>query len=462
MSDSPSNQVTAYSQGSPAFAQQGSVDWVALGRTQYSVSIAILGRLAKAGIDPLTVAFGQAMCARIPIGTHGEKVLSDSMNKLTSKSFVADMLWFGVGVRHILRELVQTSQGCSLIALGAALTEGHSFEVSALVIYEMAKECGGPQELTPSLEQWEALVRVAAPVFHGTTFGLRISQFAKFGMLRPEMPANSKESANPHPTDLAKVLLSIGQIVHGSLQSVSVQGGCCCSWIAAWADSVLGLRVLVRKVNGEVAYANYNLDTTFAQVEVTFLGNSDPGRVLCVQSSYLVRSGEDFIKKCFTGIRESMGFQISEFRLGRLKWETMLSDVFGAHFEALMCHTNGKPSPLRSFQRKEAYDHGTPPKVPLNKDVIFSRMLAITIISFAVRNGSDEYNGIAMRYHLRANELIPELRQCNEQVLFAITNFLKLYGSEETLLDSPKDSKFSNLDILEGEFGDYGKLLQSF
>lgn len=44
-----------------------------------------------------------------------------------------------------------------------------------------------------------------------------------------------------HPADLARVLLSIGQVVQGTLQSVSLQGGCCCSWIAAWADFVLGL-----------------------------------------------------------------------------------------------------------------------------------------------------------------------------------------------------------------------------
>ena len=55
-------------------------------------------------------------------------------------------------------------QGCSLIALCGALTKGHAIPVSALVLYEIVKECGSPRKLAPSLEQWEALVRVAASV----------------------------------------------------------------------------------------------------------------------------------------------------------------------------------------------------------------------------------------------------------------------------------------------------------
>ncbi|KAJ8110875.1 hypothetical protein OPT61_g6393 [Boeremia exigua] len=92
------------------------------------------------------------MCIRLPIGAHGERVLTQAMSTLAAKSCAADLLWFGTGVRQILRELVQTSQGCSLVALCAALTEGHSIAVSALVLYDIAKQTGGPQELQPSLE----------------------------------------------------------------------------------------------------------------------------------------------------------------------------------------------------------------------------------------------------------------------------------------------------------------------
>lgn len=41
-----------------AFSQQGTIDWTALRKMQLSASVAIVGRLAAAGIEALTVAVG--------------------------------------------------------------------------------------------------------------------------------------------------------------------------------------------------------------------------------------------------------------------------------------------------------------------------------------------------------------------------------------------------------------------
>jgi hypothetical protein len=447
-----------------AFGQQGSLDWVALGRTQYSVSIAILGRLAKAGIDTLTVAFGQAMCLQLPIGIHGERVLTDSMSGLTAKSFAADLLWFGVGVRHILRELVQTSQGCSLIALCAALTESHSISVSALVLYEIAKECGGPQELAPSLEQWEALIRIAASVFNATTFGLRIHQIAKFGITH--QGRTSTRPSTSHPSDLAKLLLSLGQIVHGNLQSVSIHGGSCCSWIAAWADFVLGLRVLVRDTDGNIVYTNYNTKETFAQVNIRFVEDESHGRMLCVQSSHMIRSGTEFIQKCFGRQRlaHSAGSDVV-FCPGRLHWDTMFSDTFGDQFMVLIKRKGGEHFPPQPFAREEAREDSRQwgldePSSLLTADQIFSRLLGIAIIVLAVLGTADIRSGGARRYLVRACESIPELRQCNEQILFAITNFLTLYGPEDSLLDCSKQSDLPAIQQLVQEYAQYNYRLR--
>lgn len=74
------------------FSQQGSVDWVALAQMQFSTSVAVLGRFAAAGIDTLTVAFGQAMCCRLPLGIPGETVLHDSMKRLVAFSSFGDVI----------------------------------------------------------------------------------------------------------------------------------------------------------------------------------------------------------------------------------------------------------------------------------------------------------------------------------------------------------------------------------
>lgn len=412
---------------------------------QYSASIAVLGRLANAGIDTLTIAFGQAMCQRLPIGSYGEKVLADSMSQLTAKSFAADLLWFGVGVRHVLHDLVQTSQGCSLVALCAALTEAHSTSVSALVLFEIAKACGGPHELTPSIEQWKALINVTAPVFNKSTLGVRINQIARVLAKKPL----EKSIPAAHPTDLAKLLLSVGEIVQGSLLSVSVEGGLSCSWVAAWAGFGLGLKVLMRDADGNVVYANFDTKETSAQVHVEYLADHASDNVSIVQSRHVLRSGTEFIRRCLRRNSAILGPEVFGHP-GRLNWDTMLSDTFGDHFNNLVKSGEGGNLQLRPIKRREAalrtQDDSTErfmeeDQPNLNENQIFTRVIAIVIIIKAVYSSLEVYNGCAQRTYLRAINYISELRPCNEQVLFAINGFLDLYGPEECVLDCPSSSK---------------------
>lgn len=187
-------------QGS-SFTQQGTVDWVALGQTPIQVTITVLGRLSSAGIEPLTVEFGRAMCSKIPLGAYGEKVLRGAMASLKACSSFGDVIWFGVGVRHILRILVQTAQGASLVALCASLSESHSLSTSALVLYEMSKQSGSPKELMPSFVQLEALVKVCASVLCSITFGIRVDQLLKLAGYDHPTDVSSRAG---HPQDWLK------------------------------------------------------------------------------------------------------------------------------------------------------------------------------------------------------------------------------------------------------------------
>lgn len=452
-----------------SFAQQGSLDWVALGNMQYSASIAVLGRLAKAGIDSLTVAFGQAMCTKLPIGSHGENILAGAMSTLAAKSCASDLLWFGTGVRHVLRELVQTSQGCSLVALCAALTEGHSIAVSALILYDIAKQVGGPQDLQPSLEQWQALIRTAAPAFNSTTFGLRVQQIARFA----PSPAivnrvGSDENAHRfhkvmtgtinttpdigHPTDLAKVLLSIGQIVQGNLHSVSLKGGCCCSWIAAWADFVLALRVLVRDVDGIIVFANFNPTEASAQVTINYVADIPNDKVVYLQTSHVVRSGVDFVRHCFGRHRLMQDHDIV-FHSGSLTWDTMWTLSFGVSFNALIqdgdVQTTKDQTSIQKALDEKSGDVFLPPRL------VFSRVIAIAIlVLFAKSPVVQKYSSVEL-YLSRLCTGMAELRCHKEQIQADLNEFLRILGPADSLLDLDEAGNESALDILIDQYFKY-------
>ena len=251
------------------FAQQGTIDWTKLSSSTFSATVSILGRLSAHGLEPLTVAVAQAMFLQIPIGPHGEKALRNSMLTLKSLSSFGQVLWFGVGVRHILHTLVQTSQGAASVALAACLTETHSAEFSASVFYEIAKLMGSPAELSPSFQQWEQYVRVCSGIFADTHFAHRVAKLARLAGLDLNKDWNASQITEPR--SLADLIILLGRVKTGQLESINVAGsGLECCWVACYCDFLLGLRVMTSGNTGEVISQNYDQIKDQAQVFVCF------------------------------------------------------------------------------------------------------------------------------------------------------------------------------------------------
>lgn len=329
---------------SQQFSTKGSVDWAGLGRMQFSASVAILGRLAAAGVEPLTVAVGQAMCSRIPLGVHGEKVLMEAMGKLQAFSSFGDLIWFGVGVRHILRTLVQTSQGASLVALCAALAEGHSIPTAALMIFEMSKVLGSPDEIRPSFAQWQALVKVCSSVLTVTTFGVRLQQLLNLCELK--RTSETYHGLAPgygdpaYPPEFAEAVLAIGRVASGTLEDIELTGDASCTWLAVFAEYLLGLRVQVRKDSGQLLTMNHGTDQKSQVVVILGITDITTSALRRTGQSYVISSGADFIERFFTG-DEKVPDRYTGLG-GRVPWQSLLHDVFGNVVDELLKPITGR------------------------------------------------------------------------------------------------------------------------
>ncbi len=323
------------------FTTTGQVDWAGLGRMQLSASVAVLGRLSAAGVEPLTVAVGQAMCSRIPLGVHGEKVLMEAMGKLKAFSSYGDLIWFGVGVRHILRTLVQTSQGASLVALCAALAECHSTPTAALIMFEMSKVLGSPEDLRPSYDQWKALAKVCSSVLAVTTFGVRLQQLLNlcgFAIIRT---TEGHYGAPPNPPEFAKAVLGIGKVASGTLRDVELTGGAYCAWLAVFAEYIFGLRVQVRQDSGQLLTMNHSTDERSQVVVIIRHTNIEPAALKCTGQSYVISSGLEFVNRFLKGA----DINISDLHVwgGRVLWQSMLHDVFGDVVDDLLKPVTERP-----------------------------------------------------------------------------------------------------------------------
>jgi hypothetical protein len=126
-----SNLVPSSGGGSGAgFAQQGSVDWVALSGSTLTFSVEVLSRFSKAGVEMVTIAMGQALFARFNIKPDAQRRFSEAISKLKAVSSYGDILWFGFGVKHVIRTLAETEQGIACAGICA-----HALCVSAWIFH---------------------------------------------------------------------------------------------------------------------------------------------------------------------------------------------------------------------------------------------------------------------------------------------------------------------------------------
>ena len=83
--------------GTPAFIQQGQVDWVTFGDTVLSASAAILQRFATSGMQPVTYGAGLALASQFRMSVEGRDCMDHSMKSLRGVPGLDKILWFGFG-----------------------------------------------------------------------------------------------------------------------------------------------------------------------------------------------------------------------------------------------------------------------------------------------------------------------------------------------------------------------------
>lgn len=91
------------SQSGPVFSQQGTVDWTQLANSSVTFSLGVLSRLSKAGVEPFTLAVGQAIFLRFPLPPETQQEIHTTLANLKPFSSYGNVLWFGFGIKHVAR-----------------------------------------------------------------------------------------------------------------------------------------------------------------------------------------------------------------------------------------------------------------------------------------------------------------------------------------------------------------------
>lgn len=305
---------------SSQFVQQGSVDWVQLANTSLTFPVPVLARLAAADINPLTTTVIRKMSSNFHMSKDGHSRLIEALKILPSFSSIGNAIWFGFGIKHIVRSLAETSEGLNSIALCGCLSELHPPKACASILMELVRVCGALEIFSPSSEQWLKLVAACSGVLRPTNFSSVAGHFMSYHSR--DWTIGTMEQYE----DVAKALNAVGLVSSGSLDSITLAGGRSCGWIAAFAYRFLGLDVEIRNTEGEVMYRSTDREE-HTRIRVIYSKSQLDGLQIS-HTTYFITT----IHQLFTTHRDKYDTVMS----GTVPWKECLRSVFGVSASQLL------------------------------------------------------------------------------------------------------------------------------
>ena len=303
-----------------SFVQQGTVDWPSLASASINASVSILTRLSGCGVELWTASVAQVILGTIRLSAEGESHLNEALAKLHSFSCHGDLVYFGFGVKHIIRTLADSAEGMATVAICSAIAEVHGLAISTQIVQEYAKlySANSDGTLMPSFRQWEALVNSCSGVLSRSPFGSVVEFFMR---LHPQVHLCGD------PKQVARALEGLAKISSGLMKSMVLIGNSECGFLAAIAQWLLALRVVVQNIAGDIVYPSTGADINNYQLMVIYSDDSEASRAISrTADAYYI----DDIKEI---LPDSVG---ADYLSGRVEWGTAIRQTFGSSATKLL------------------------------------------------------------------------------------------------------------------------------
>lgn len=312
-----------------AFQQQGSTSWDNLASSTVQFSVRVLSRMSRAGLEALTVTVGPALCSIFILEPKVQRHLGEILRKLKAFNSFGKVIWFGFGLKHIIADLTQTEQGLACVALCFCLTTSYDSFFAAKVLRELWIARIGKHDLAPSLHQWQSLVDVCAGSLSHSKFPRLVEGLAR---LKPpsDSPAHLRHChTTTEPQIVAEGLLCLGQVTHGELLTVTFTGGIDCAWLAAFAEWILSLRVVLTNASGIPFYQSWSNSSKAPQVIIIWGKDHNAQLTTTISKSFLVPPGVSLISQ-EDDLRRINAFPRCS------SWSTLLKESFGSSLDDLL------------------------------------------------------------------------------------------------------------------------------
>ncbi|KAK2810664.1 hypothetical protein FQN50_002704 [Emmonsiellopsis sp. PD_5] len=307
------------------FPQQGQVDWVALSSSSLTFTRDLLARLAKADIHPNTVATGRVLFSAFSVAPRVQNEMLEVLKTLKSFQSYGNLIWFGFGVKSLVRDLADSEQGLACVALCSCLSMSYGSFFAGTVLRDFAKHRGALTEFIPSVHQWSTLVDLCAGSMAGSKFPSLLE-----GLIRLAIPRTDPSSLKPTSSGaLSRALNIVADISHGKLARATFVGGLDCLWLAALSEWLLSLKVEI--INAEkTIYLSSTANTYGHSQVVIILDSTDEWKAgpLLDRKWHIIPTGSKLLDIPKLGTPTFSGTHSD--------WTTILRDTFGSSFSKLI------------------------------------------------------------------------------------------------------------------------------
>ncbi|KAF3142725.1 hypothetical protein TWF703_000228 [Orbilia oligospora] len=332
----PSNALVSFQSGGSGdsgFSNSGQIDWVTLAGSSVKFAVDVLARLSKAGIEAFTLAASYAVLGRFKLGNQAEIEVYNSVGKLKAFSSFNSALYFGFGVKHVVRSLADSAEGLSIVSLCSILADFYGIDHSGLILRELFKLLNPPVEFTPTRTQWTSLIKACVGALSHSNFKNHLTGISSlYYGLNKEL----KQLVRGNAVQIATALFGLNQVSSGKINEVLIVGGADCALIAAIASWLLDLDVEIRIAGtGQVVFKHTSATKRkgsggyFVAIEFTQQSVIGPQSQLATRSSGYRRVVE--VQQLFApaGERVSMSATICT----RVSWSNALREIFGGNSE---------------------------------------------------------------------------------------------------------------------------------
>ena len=322
------------------FAQTGTLDWVALGSHAVRFSYKIVARMADCDIDARTAVVLVAIGRQVILSPSGVRRVGDAIAACRAYESLNPHLWFGFR-NSIPKMLSSSNEGLSFVGISAALSEGFHVDYAAEVLQEIVSYFKLSPEFTPSLRHWLRVVNACAGTLAKTDFGKLVQNFRDLhGSETLEFVGGTNEEFdNRWPSrssseTMAKAFVELAQIAQTPESSITIEGGKDVGFLAAVAEWLLDMSIVITDGSGTILYPNHKLESPikarFILVDRYSKSSQTPNVDLTYHRTKFVRL-DDISDFLYTN-GEDNRMKAS----GRLPWDECLSRSFGLSFKTLL------------------------------------------------------------------------------------------------------------------------------